>query len=257
MHIDAIKKTKSGKYKITIDDEVITTYDDVLLKNNLLYKKDIDDNVYKQIMEDNAYYDAYNKALNHLLRRNRSVREMKEYLERFDLSQHEKDKIIAHLKEIGLLNNQNYARAYISDAIYLRSEGPDKIKSSLRSEEIPEDIIEEEVAKIDDDVVKENAEKLINKKVKGNHHTSAYQLKQKIVLDMVNLGYSRDLVLSILDNIDISDMDTLALEYDKLYAKLSHKHQGNDLYNKIKQKLYAKGFDINAINNYVNQKREF
>ena len=102
MHINEIKKTNSGKYKITIDDEVITTYDDVLLKNNLLYKKDIDDNVYKQIMEDNAYYDAYNKALNHLLRRNRSVREMKEYLERFDLSQHEKDKIIAHLKEIGL-----------------------------------------------------------------------------------------------------------------------------------------------------------
>ena len=38
MKVEEIKKTKSGKYKVTIDGKEITTYDDVILKNKILYQ---------------------------------------------------------------------------------------------------------------------------------------------------------------------------------------------------------------------------
>ncbi len=254
MHIDEIKKTKSGKYKVTIDGEDITTYDDVILKNSLLYKKDIDSKTYNQINKDNNYYDAYNKTMNYLLRKVRCNEEVKKYLDGFNLKESEKKEIIKHLTQIGLLNDRNYVRAYISDAIYLRSEGPFKIKDYLINQKISEELIDEELAKIDCSIIEEKLTKLIDKKVKLNHKYSNYQLKQKILMDMVNLGYNQDLVISILDNYQFEDSSILDKEYEKLYAKLSVKYHDHELFNKIKQKLYAKGFDINEINKFMASK---
>ena len=42
MLITKIEKLKNNKYKIIIDDEKIITFDNVILDNNLLYKKVID-----------------------------------------------------------------------------------------------------------------------------------------------------------------------------------------------------------------------
>ena len=256
MHIDKIEKTKSGKYKLTLDNQVITTYDDVLLKNNLLYKKDIDDKVLEQIGKDTEYYDAYNKTINYIMRKIRSKEEIKKYQEKFDLKKEDNEHIIKHLEEIGLINDLNYAKAFISDKLYLSNDGPDKIREELLSELIPVEIIEDELAKIDSNVIEDKARKLITKKLKSNHKYSNYQVKQKIVIDLVNMGYNRELIWKILDNIEVEDDGILDDTYQKLYHKLSLKYSGIELVNKIKQKLYAKGFDINDINNYINKKMD-
>lgn len=251
MKVEEIKKMKSGKYKVTIDGEAITTYDDVILKNKILYQKEIDDKTYMQIGIDSIYYDNYHKALNYILRKLRSTLEVRNYLEDLGTSDNDTEKIINRLKEIGFINDLNYAKAYISDSIYLRNDGPYKIKSYLLSQEIDEDIIDDELSKLDKEVIYDKLEKLIVKKLKGDKKNSAYQLRQKIIIDMVNLGYSKDLVIEILENYDIDDGDKLAKEYDKLFIKYSKKMKGYELSKKIKEKLYSKGFDIHDIEEYL------
>ena len=81
MKVEEIKKTKSGKYKVIIDGKSITTYDDVILKNKILYQKEIDEKTYAQIGIDSIYYDNYHKALNYILRKLRSKLEVRMYLE--------------------------------------------------------------------------------------------------------------------------------------------------------------------------------
>ena len=44
MKINKIKK-KGGIYKIYLDDKVINTYDEVILKYNLLYKQTLDEDL--------------------------------------------------------------------------------------------------------------------------------------------------------------------------------------------------------------------
>ena len=254
MKVEEIKKTKSGKYKVTIDGKEITTYDDVILKNKILYQKEIDEKTYTQIGIDSIYYDNYHKALNYILRKLRSRLEVRLYLEDLGTDDIDADKIINRLEEIGFINDVNYAKAYISDSIYLKNDGPYKIKSYLLSQEIDENIIDEELSRLDKEVIYDKLEKLVLKKLKGDRKNSAYQLRQKITIDMVNLGYSRDMIIEILENYDIDDGDNLKKEYDKIFSKYSRKLKGYELEKKIKEKLYSKGFDIHDIENIIQRK---
>ncbi len=256
MKIQEIKKTKSGKYKITFDDRVILTYDDVILKNSLLYKKEIDISIYEQMSRDHLYYEAYNKTLSYLLKRNRCTKEIEVYLDKFTLNNEDRTKIINHLKDIGLLNEQNYVKAYVSDSIYLKNIGPNKIKNELIALEIPSELIDDELAKIDEEIIKEKATRIINQKVKNNRKYSEYHLRHKITMEMINLGYSSDLINIILEDCNYDDDYLLEKEYQNLYIKLSKKYGGYDLINKIKQKLYSKGFDINKINEMITKKED-
>ena len=50
MKIEKIKKLSNGKYKIELDNkEKITTYDEVILEENILYKKEIDNELINKI----------------------------------------------------------------------------------------------------------------------------------------------------------------------------------------------------------------
>lgn len=256
MKIQRIQKTKTGKYKIVLDDKTITTYDDVILKNGLLYKKEIDISIYEQMNRDHYYYEVYNKTLNYISKRIRCTKEIELYLDKFDLDKEDKDKIIKHLEDIGFLNDSNYVKSYISDSLYLKNNGPCKIKDELLSLDIPSELIDNEIENIDEEFVREKAIKLIDKKLKNNRKYSEYQLRQKINIEMLNLGYPSYLINDILEDISYNDDAFLEKEYDILYAKLSKKYSDYDLFNKIKQKLYSKGFDINKINEIIAKKKD-
>lgn len=257
MKIKIIKKMSSGKYKILFDDNSsIITYDDLIIKNNILYKKEITTDLYEKLINQNYYYEVYNKTLNYVIKRLRSRKEVENYLDKFEITSEEKEKIIAKLRENNLLNDYNYVKAYISDSINLSNDGPDKIKKYLMNLDINEEIIEEELSKIDNDIIVDKAYKIIEKKFKSNNKYSEYQFNQKVLNELINMGYSRDLINSLLENFRFNDDELLSKEYNKLKDKLSKKYSGYELYNKIKQKLYAKGFDINKINSFVEMKRD-
>ena len=61
MIIKKIIKIKNNKYKIVFDDISVDTYDDVIINNNLLNKKNISNDIYNKILSDTAYYSAYDK----------------------------------------------------------------------------------------------------------------------------------------------------------------------------------------------------
>ena len=257
MKVQIVGKTKSGKYKIKVDDKMINTYDDVLINNKLIYKKEIDNDMLNKINKDNIYYDAYNKTLSYILKHQRALSEVIEYLDKFEISDNEKNKIIDKLKSNGLINDIQYVRSYISDSINLSKDGPNKIKKYLLDKNIDEMLIDEELSKIDEDILIDKVLKFIKKKFDSNTKYSKYQLKQKISLELINLGYDKDLIDSLINNFDFNENDLLEKEYNKIYNKLSKKYNGYELSNKIKQKLYAKGFDINLISDLIQKKDSF
>ena len=64
MKIEHIKKLKSGKYKIDLENGTsISLYDEVILKYNLLYHKEIDLSLLNELDQDNLFYTLYNKVL--------------------------------------------------------------------------------------------------------------------------------------------------------------------------------------------------
>ena len=250
MKIEKIKKTKSGKYILELDNnEKIKTYDEVILKNNFLFNKEIDSELLNKLNIENNYYEVYNKVMKFISTKMRSELEINKYLDKLGFK--EKEKIINDLKRIKLINDDIYIKAFISDKITLTLNGPYKIKKELLEHNIDEDKIDQELSKIDSEIYYERINKLINKKIKTNKNKSIYLLKQKIVNELIDLGYSKDMILEVLNNFTINEIDIIKKEYDLLYKKLSKKYQGSELQYQIKNKLYSKGFNIENINSVI------
>lgn len=248
MKIEKIKKT-GNKYKLILEDKSqITTYDDVIIKNNLLFNPDVDSEVLNKINIDTEYFDIYYKTINYITRKLRSEKEVNDFIDKYEVDNKNKQEIIKKLKEIGLLNDINFVKAYISDKIYLSTSGPNKIKADLLQHDISETVINIELDKIDDTIIIDKLTKLITKKIKTNTKYAGYYLKQKIVGELTNLGYETNKIIEIYDSLKIETDDLIIKEYNKLYKKLSVKYTDKELKLKIKQKLYKLGFTIDEIN---------
>lgn len=256
MQINKIVKMKDNKYKIIIDGESIVTYDNVILEQDLLYKKSIDNNLYKKILLDTTYYDIYNKTVKYILKRRRSEKEIRKYLNKLDINNNDVESIIVKLKDIRLIDDREYCKAYINDKLYLSKEGINKIKEDLIGEDISIEIIEEELNNIDEYLFNERLEKLIIKKINSNKKYSNSYLKQKILSEMINLGYDKEIILNILESNLNSDDNILEQEFNKVYDKLKVKYSGYELENKVKQKLIQKGFSVGDINRLLQEKTE-
>ena len=246
MHIKSIKK-KGSEYLIILDDETLKVNEEVLINNNILYSKKLSNKDIKKIKEETVYYENYSKALKMINRKMRSEKEIRKSLK--DISKEEIYKIIDKLKEINLLNNEVYAESYVNDKINLSLDGPYKIKKELELNDIESEYIEKALEKFTQDLIDEKLEKLINKKLKTNKDTE-YIFKQKTALYLLNLGYSKEDINSHLENIKI-DNSNLEKEMEKIYNKLKTKYEGYTLKNKLKQKLYLKGFNNDEINNFI------
>lgn len=257
MKIENIKKLSSGKYKIELDNKnKIITYDDVILKHNLLYHKEVDTDKLNELNIDTKYYDVYNKCVKYISTRLRSEKEINIYLDKFNLEENDKEQIINDLKNIGFINDLNFTKAYISDRIYLSNDGKNKIRKELIGHNINTEVIDEELNKIDESVIKEKLSKLIAKKIKNNHKDSKYMMRQKIYNDIMNLGYSSAMFNECYELLEVDEDSNLEKEFNKWYKKLSSKYCGEELYLKIRQKLYQKGYNVSGIDNLIQEKRD-
>lgn len=254
MKIEGVKKTKNGKYRITFDNnETLSTYDDVILNNGLLFNKEVDSDLLDKLNIETSYYDIYNKVIKFISRKLRSEKEIILFLDKNNVTYSDKKKIISKLKEIRLINDKVFANAYVQDRINLSTDGPYKIKNELVKNDIDDNIIDEVMSKIDESIVYEKLTKLIVKKINNNHNKSNYMLKQKIVGDMINLGYPKEMIVDIIDSNLKSNKNVIENEYKKIYRKLEKKYEGEELERQVKIKLMQKGFsseDINIINEW-------
>lgn len=250
MKIINIKK-QNNKYKIRLDENItIETYDDIILKYNILYKKEIDENLKEKIEEENKFYETYNEIVKLINKKLRSEKEIKEIMNKKEIKNQEG--LLTKLKNTNLINDELYAKAYIHDKISFSNDGINKIKKDLINQEIDENIIENEINKIDLEEQKQKLEKLIMKKLKANTKYSDKIMKQKITNYFINLGYDKEDINEILNAITTDNDEIIKKEYNKLINKYKTKYDEEKLKYIIKQKLYQKGFNIEEINNLIN-----
>lgn len=250
MKIKNIKKVGT-KYKLILDnDEVITINEHVIINSNLLYTKKLTEKQLDKIKEETAYYENYDKILKMINRKIRSEYEIRKTLTKNEVSQVDQDKIVDKLKELNLINDELFAESYTNDKINLTLEGPYKIKKELEENNIDSTYIENALVNFTQELIDNKLDKIINKRLKSNTKDTAYIFKQKTSIYLSNLGYSREDISNHLENIKL-DNNKLEKEMQKIYDKLKTKYEGYTLYNKLKQKLYSKGFTSEEINNFI------
>ena len=239
MKIKKIQKKQNGKYEITLDDNLkIKTYDEIILNNDILFSKELNNEEIMKIDSENYYYDIYNKIVKMISNKLKSEHEIKDYLDKCDLTIKDKNKMLDTLKQKGLINDVTFTKAYIHDKISFSNYGPLKIKSELQKYGINDVIISECMEQVDRSIFDEKIEKYVLKKVNINHKYSKNMLLQKLKNELYLLGF---------DNVNIDDYvkdnnDILEKEIKKEYQKIKLKYSKIDVINKLYRKFYQKGF---------------
>lgn len=247
MNIEKYKYIGNSKYKVKIEDNIYILYEDVILKNELLLKQKITKNELQNILIENRHFEGYYSAIKYIEKKLRTEKEIEHYLVKNDYNSKDIEKIINKLRKDNILNENNYAESYINDQINLKLVGPLKIKNDLIKLGISEDIIDEKLNCYTKELQEEKIKKYIEKKKKNNKNKSMYYLKNKIVLNLINRGFFKDDILSILNNYSFNDDSAYDKEYKKLHDKYSKKYSGRELDYIITQKLYQKGFKYRKI----------
>ncbi len=243
MKIIKYKKGSRGLYKVELDDgRSLNLYEEVILKFELLLKREVLDEDLDEIERFNLECDVYYVALNSLKSRFKSVYDTKEFLLKKEYPSDLVDKAVDKLVSQGYLNDRSYAKAFINNKMVTSNMGPNKIRKELIEHKISSDIIFDELVVFYEDIQLEKVNKLVDKMIRSNHTRGGVVLKKKIINDLVMLGYDVDLINRVVSNYTFSnDKDMVKKEYDKLYKRLSRKYSGSELEYKIKEKLYQKG----------------
>lgn len=243
MKIEKISKQKNGKYKILFDDgESLTTFDEVILKHQLLFGHEITPNLYHEIETETSYYEVFNQVVSYIEHRLRSKKEIREYLEKKAIDEVDTERIMKTLEEKGFIDDDRFLEAYISDKLYLSKVGPLKIMKDLLSHDISEEKIRSVLDGIPNEVLYDRLYKQMEKRIKSNHKYARGILKQKLVSYFMEQGYTKELITSIFDELYKEDPSILEREANKIREKLKKKYSGQELEYHLVSKLYQKGF---------------
>ncbi len=251
MKILKYKKGKRNEYKILTDEKEYILYDDIIIKYELLLKKEISKKEWDTILKENNTLKSYYEGLKAINTKLRSEKELRDILKKKGYQSSEIDYALKRLNEEGYLNHKVYIEAYIHDALTLNIVGENKILKDLENLGFHNKEIKEELDKIDKSIYNEKIKKYIDKKLKANKK-SANEFIKKITLDLINKGFNKEDITRYLNTLEIEDNEEeIAKIINKLYNKYINKY---DLYTtkmKIKAYLYSKGYININIDEYI------
>lgn len=200
MKIEKYEKIGTLKYRLYLDNgEVIDTYDDVILENELLLKKELDAHLYNKILIDTNLQEYYNACVKYIQTRLRSTKEIDDYLKRKQVTEEDRIFIIEKLTKKGLLNDKYFTKCFINDKLKFTNMGEYRIINELKKLNISPTIIEENKYLFNEEIIQEKINKKIEKAIKSNHKLDNYKLRNKLYNSLLRDGYNPSQVISSLN----------------------------------------------------------
>lgn len=246
MKINKFKKVGKNKYKIIFDNTDLTLYEDVILKYDLLIKKDVDLDLIDKIIEENKYEDAFESSVSYTEIKMRNKKEIIEYLRKKEFNESHINYAVNKLNKLNLLNEKRYIEAYINDKVNLTLDGPYKIRKALLDYDFSENDIDNYLNTFSSDIWESKLNKIINKKKSLMKNKSYTMFINKLKLDLYNMGYDKYMIDNMLMNIEYSS-NAIDKEIEKAKKKFK-----NDK-NKIISSLFRKGYNYEEINSKLKE----
>ncbi|WGN89724.1 recombination regulator RecX [Ligilactobacillus faecis] len=251
----AVQK-KAGRFNVFLDGHyAFPVSENTLIKYRLAKGMEISDNLIEVLKKEDQYQKAYSKALDHLSYQLRTVKEMKTYLKKLAIPEHDITRVIITLTEAKYLDDLNYAKSYVRTSAKTTDKGPVVITQKLRQKGVASDLIEEALLEFDFEQQVTNALKVAQKTVAKNHKLSFQALKNKLYQTLLAKGFPNQVIDGALAELELeldeeAEWDTLVAQGDKLwprYRRLAEPKRSL----KFKQALYRKGFSLSLIDEYL------
>ena len=182
---------------ITLDYRTVT--DNALGKNDLIDEKKID-----QLISDSEFLKAKDSAFRFLGRRHHSTSELRTKLIKKKFPKEIIEKVLADLTDQALLNDEQFAIAYLEERSVKKKIGLNKLKSELFKKGIERKIVDNVLLLVDSDLSYEQALGLAKRKnlILQRKERDKKKLKSKIFSFLSSRGYESDVIMKVLNNIE-------------------------------------------------------
>ncbi|MFD3448100.1 recombination regulator RecX [Microbacteriaceae bacterium 4G12] len=248
-----INKGAGEEYGFSVDEHI-------LIKYGLKKGMEIDELELSAILYEEEVRKAYLLAISYLSYQMRTKYEIEQYLKKKEVGQAVAAEAIAKLIQEKYINDQEYALAYVRTQKNVSLKGPTVIKRELSLKGIQDDVITNSLHEYSKEKQITNAVQLCEKKKKSYKNLSSLQAKQKLEEMLMRKGYTRDVISICLEELEDEqnvDQQWEALLYhgDKYHEKYK-KYDGWTYEMKMKQALYRKGFSLEEIEKFLQDKQE-
>ena len=201
MKIEKYELTKKNIYNVYLSSgEVLELNGKVITDNELLIKKEIDNELYDKLKRDNTICMLMDTSVKYIDRRLRSIKELKDYLKNKEEDTTITEEVIDKLIDNKYLDDDRFTKAFIKDKLNFTNWGDYKIKNELKRLGVNEEIIYNNISNIDNNIYYERISKIIDKDISTNKKYNGIKLKNKIYNHLLTLGYSKEKVISIINN---------------------------------------------------------
>ena len=250
MKITKIEK-KKRLYLLELDDsEKLYITEDTIVRFMLSKGMKITEPELKEIQDYAQFSYGKNLALYHLSFKQRTAKEVKDYLTQHDIQPEIISQVLDNLKKDNWINDRKYTNSFIQSNLLTGDKGAFVLKQKLTQKGIASTIIEEELSQFDfTELTDKVAEKLL-KKYQGKLPRKA--LQDKILQALINKGFTHNQAKIACQHLEFEEdeerqQELLYKEIDKQYRKYSKKYEGYGLKQRLTQALARKGFDYSDI----------
>lgn len=146
------QEKQKGRYSLFVDGKyAFSLSETALLQSKLATGQELAKEDLKRWKQESADDKIYSNALRYAAMRQRSTWEVQQYLRRKEASPTLAEKILNKLSDIGLLNDETFARAWVQNRRLLRPTSKRKLQQELRAKHVPDQVIDVTLAEEGDD----------------------------------------------------------------------------------------------------------
>lgn len=176
-----VQKNNEGRVSIYLDGAFAFGLDkEVSLKHNLHEGDELEESVIDEILLMEERTRAKQKALALLAYRARSVEELRKKLKEKDFSERTIDRVIDDFLQVGLLDDRQFASAYVHSRMLQKPMGKRLLRQELFSKGIDEEEAEKAVEEVYSDLSEVNVAKdLVQRRIQKSKMGGEEMKKQK------------------------------------------------------------------------------
>lgn len=183
---------KKGWFTLTLDNDFsFVVNDELIMKYALRPERELTRPEIEQIKGEGEYFFLRAKAFDILSRRRVSEKELERKLKFTKFYGKQTSRVIANLKELGLIDDSGYAASFIHTTLIGGPKSKMLIRQKLRQKGVPDDIAQQAIDKeLGDYDEKEAALTLAKKKYKLVKQLPTLKAKQRVADFLRSRGFS-------------------------------------------------------------------
>lgn len=244
---------KSGRYNIDLDGKFAFGVGQATYTKFLLFKDSkLSDEQIVNIKKFDKINSLKNIAFNFLSGQLRTEKEIVDKLKTKEpTSEVDIKEVLIDLKELGYVDDLNFAESLVRTQIKIGNDGPKAIEQKLYKKGVSKENIQKALLLFDEDEQIKKATKISEKISKTNFQKiSDKALEQKIYSNLLAKGFLNSVAKTVVDNLKLESTQENQIELiKKQILKIENKYEkyGKQKRFKIKTFLYSKGFQVELI----------